>query len=200
MELELLSDQEMYNIFEHAICGQVLLVGSYIHCNANNKYFSDCDFIKPKSFITLRILNSFVKISLLEIGLAQLIHEDINNAYGAAMKDPLPYGRFERIDLNISFETLDRHKILNYGFHLEDDLEYLEALHFEHESFPLSPDTTHSGNVSEYQTKIALANDGKLKKLGSNKPMSHFSKWERYVVGYKTLIFCLTQGVSVNER
>ena len=73
IELELISDIDMYLFIEKGIRGGI----SYItkrHNKANNKYVKNPDNIKKDTFIT---------------------YFDVNNLYGWAMTQYLPYGNFK---------------------------------------------------------------------------------------------------------
>ena len=80
------------------------------YSKANNKYCPDYDKNKPEIYIN---------------------YIDMNNLYGGAMSEYLPYGRFRWV--KTTNETVNR--ILNkkdnslHGYFLEVDLDYLENLH-----------------------------------------------------------------------
>ena len=97
---------------------------SYInkrHSKANNEYSLDYDKTKPKKFIT---------------------YLDMNNLYGGAMSEYLPYGGFKWDKVNE--ETVNR--ILNksdnnlHGYFLEVDLDYPEELHDYHKDYTMAPE------------------------------------------------------------
>ena len=66
----------------------------------------------------------------------------MNDFYGVAMSEYLPYGGFKWVKVNN--ETVNR--ILNksnnslYGYFLEVDLDYPEELHDIHNDYPLAPE------------------------------------------------------------
>ena len=66
----------------------------------------------------------------------------MNNSYGDAMSEYLPYGGFKWVKVNN--ETINR--VLNksnknlYGYFLEVDLLYPEELHDEYNDFPMAPE------------------------------------------------------------
>ena len=89
---------------------------SYIakrYAKTNNKHMKDYDPKKLSKFI---------------------IYLDMNNLYGWAMSEYLPYERFKWLKTLMS--TGKRRKT---GFVLEVDLEYPEKLHASHNDYPLAP-------------------------------------------------------------
>ena len=72
-ELEKISDPDKYMFFEKGMRGGVSYVNKR-YSKANNKYCSDCDNKKPENYI---------------------IYLDMNNLYGQAMSQYLPYANFK---------------------------------------------------------------------------------------------------------
>ena len=66
----------------------------------------------------------------------------MNNLYGGAMSEYLPYGKFKWIKINNEIVN----KILNksdnslHSYFLEVDLDYLENLHDFHKDYPMIPE------------------------------------------------------------
>ena len=129
---------------------------SYInkrYSKENNKYCSDYDRTKPEKFIT---------------------YLDMNNLYGKAMSEYLPYGDFKWLEVNN--ETIN--KVLNksdeslYGYFLEVDLEVPEELHDFHKDYPMAPEKTIEDNMlSPYCSEIKRKYDiksGEINKLVPN--------------------------------
>ena len=91
------------------------------YSKANNKYCPDYDKTKPEKYIT---------------------YLDMNNLYGGAMSEYLPYGGFKWV--KTTNETINR--ILNksdnslHGYFLEVDLEYAENLHDFCKDYPMAPE------------------------------------------------------------
>ena len=95
---------------------------SYINkrfSKANNEYCPDYDRTKPEKYIT---------------------YLDMNNLYGGAMSEYLPYGGFKWVKVNS--QTVNR--VLNksdnslHGYFLEADLHYPEELHDIHHDYSLA--------------------------------------------------------------
>ena len=106
VELEKISDADMHLFIEKCMRGGI----SYINkrfSKANNEYCPDYDRTKPEKYIT---------------------YLDMNNLYGGAMSEYLPYGGFKWVKVNN--KTVNR--VLNksdnslHGYFLEVDLDYPE--------------------------------------------------------------------------
>jgi len=124
VELELLSDLEMYNMVEGAKRGG-MVQATHRHAKAHNKYL-------PKDNVDGQPSTSAEKSNY-------LMYLDANNLYGWAMSCLLPHKEFEW------FEGLTEEMVRNYdpnseyGYYVECDLEYLRELHDAHNDYPLGP-------------------------------------------------------------
>ncbi|XP_044019505.1 uncharacterized protein LOC122859886 [Aphidius gifuensis] len=118
IELELLTDPEMMLFIEQGIRGGLSQVSNR-YGKANNRYMgSEYNPEEEESF---------------------LMYLDLNNMYGAAMREYLPTCKFEWIDnfdISILNSTADNSK---YGYILEVDLDYPASLHHHHKDFSLAP-------------------------------------------------------------
>ena len=76
IKLEKISDIDMYYFTEKGTRGGVSYIAKK-YAKANNKYMNDYDIGKPPTFIT---------------------YLDMNNLYGWAMSEYLPYGEFKWIE------------------------------------------------------------------------------------------------------
>ena len=112
IELDNITDVNMYQFVESGIRGGISTVGSLRMFQANNKYMGDeYDVTKPSIYV---------------------IYEDMNNLYGWAMSQPMPTGGFRWID------SIDELKSTE-GYIAEVDLEYPKHLHDSHNCYPLAP-------------------------------------------------------------
>ena len=120
VELEKIDNADMHLFIEKGMRGGI----SYINkrfSKANNKYCPDYDRTKTEKFIT---------------------YLDMNNLYGQAMSEYLPYEGFKWVEVNN--ETIN--KVLNksddslHGYFLEVDLEVPEELHDYHKDYPMAPE------------------------------------------------------------
>jgi hypothetical protein len=116
VELELISDPNMYLLIERGIRGGIRGGISTItkrHAIANNKYMTNYDPKKESKYLP---------------------YLDANNLYGWAMSQPLPIKDFEWMDDN-ELEKWTEHSCI-----LEVDLEYPDELHDLHNEYPLAPE------------------------------------------------------------
>ena len=119
IELDLISDMDMYLMIEKGIRGGMTQV-SLKHAVANNKYMTSYDKQTASTY---------------------LMYIDANNLYGLAMSKYLPYK-----DFTWCHSLLTTDDILNYdetsdtGYILDVDLEYPPELHDLHSDYPLAPE------------------------------------------------------------
>ncbi|CAB0039263.1 unnamed protein product [Trichogramma brassicae] len=116
VQLELLTDIEILLFIEKGICGGVSQCCSRFS-EANNRYMGE-DYNPEKEDV-------------------YLMYYDIDNLYGWAMAQYLPYGGFEWDDTK-DYLTLPEDS--EHGYILEVDLEYPESLHDLHKDLPLFPE------------------------------------------------------------
>ena len=148
IKLEEINDPEKHVFFE-----QGMRVGvSYInkrYSKASNKYCPDYDKEKSDKYI---------------------IYLDMNNLYGCAMSQYLPYSNFKRVK---NIEKI-KQKLMNIksnsstGYILEIHLEYPQELHDIHNDYPLAPEKINIPKewLSDYSLKIVNAHNiitGKVK-------------------------------------
>ena len=105
VELELLNDNDMLNVFEKVIRGGICQA-TYRYSKANNKYMKNYDKNKESSFF---------------------IYDDANNLYGWSMCKKLPVDDFKWVD-DLSIFTED--SIKNYDE--ESDIRYKFVVDVEH--------------------------------------------------------------------
>ncbi|XP_043276076.1 uncharacterized protein [Venturia canescens] len=101
------------------------------YARANNKYMPSYDPSEPSAY---------------------LMYYDVNNLYGWAMSQSLPYDQFEFVE---NIENFDVESIpLNgtHGYLLEVDLEYPEDLHDIHSDLPFCP--SHEKPPGKQQEKL----------------------------------------------
>jgi hypothetical protein len=171
VNLELLTDPDMYSFFEDGIRGGIYVV-AHRYARANNKYLDDYDNTKPSKFIQ---------------------YLDVNNLYGAAMSENLLLAGFEWMTRG-ELDNLDISAVGgDEGCVLEVDCEYPDHLHDVHNAYPLAPESmmVQDEMLSDYATKLQTSQQ-KTKKLIPN--LYHK---KNYIVHYKTLQLYMKFGLKV---
>ena len=167
IELEKINDPDKYMFFEQGMRGGVSYINKR-YSKANNKYCPDYDKTKPEKYI---------------------IYLDMNNLYGCAMSQYLPYANFKwikNID-KIKQKLMNIRSSSSTGYVLEVDLEYLQELHDIHNDYPLAPEKINIPKewLSDYCLKIEYAHNittGTVKKLVSN-----LINKNNYMIHYRNL-------------
>jgi len=145
MELELITDPNIYLMVESAIRGGISTVSNRL-ATANNKYLKkkSYDPSKPTSFI---------------------ISWDVINLYGYCMLSKLPCGNFLFLE---DPENFDFRSVLyddDTGYILEVDLQYPVDLHDSHSDLPLAPEhlkvtpdmlSDYSNSDKNFRGQVAL--------------------------------------------
>ena len=135
VKLEKILDINMHLFIEKAIRGGISYIAK-THAKANNKYTRDYDSKKASKFI--KYLN-------------------INNLYGWAMREYLPYSGFKWLKIFDEFDMMSISEKYETGYFLEVDLEYPDILYELHNNYPLAPEKldVSSDMLSEYCKEIA---------------------------------------------
>jgi hypothetical protein len=127
VELDLISDTDMYLTMERGIRGGVSSIMKR-YSVANHKYLKDYDSKKSNKHI---------------------FYLDANNLYGWAMSKPLPYRNFRWMkeeELG-NWEKLSSEE--GKGCMLEVDLDYPKELHDLHNEYPLAPEKITIGKAEK---------------------------------------------------
>ena len=135
VKLEKKSDIGKYLFIEKGLRGGISYIAKR-YAKANNKYLNDYDPKKPSTFIT---------------------YLDMNNLYGWAMSEYLPYGGFKWLKNIDKFDITSISDKSPIGYILEVHLKYPDKLHELHNDFPLAPEKFAVSNnmLSNYCKKIA---------------------------------------------
>ncbi|CAH1109449.1 unnamed protein product [Psylliodes chrysocephalus] len=161
-KLELLTDQDMFLFIEKGIRGGLSQVCSKRRAHANNKYIPNYDSTKPSKY---------------------LMYYDVNNQYGWAMSQYLPYGGFKWVDTNIDIMSIHDHS--PEGYILEVDLEYPKKLHNVHQDLPFLPEHLNPATLRPCTNKSKL--------------MATLQNKEKYVIHYRNLKQAIKYGLKVTK-
>ena len=123
----------------------------------------------------------------------------MNNLYGWAMIEYLPYKGFNWLKNIDKFDIMLINDKSPIGYFLEVDLEYPDELHELHNDFPLAPEklAVSSDMLSKYCKKIADKYEikvGDVKKLILN-----LGSETNYVVHYRNLQLHLSLGIKLTK-
>ncbi|XP_011348064.2 uncharacterized protein LOC105285518 [Ooceraea biroi] len=157
IKFELLTDIDIVMFIERGIRGG-LSQCSHRYAQANNKYMQSYDPSEPSSY---------------------LMYFDVNNLYGWAMCQPLPYTDFRWVDDTSNFEVNVIAPDSPKGYVLEVDLEYPRHLHDAHADLSFCP--TRDKPLGKRQDKL-------LATLYDKK---------RYVIHYRNLQQCTRHGLRI---
>ena len=135
---------------------------------ANNKYCPDYDKNKPTVYIN---------------------YLNMNNLYGDAMSQYLPYGGFKWVKVNneVVNRILNKSKNSSYGYLLEVDLDYPEELHDIRNDYSMAPEKIkiEDNMLSPFCSKIKKKYD--IKTGGINKLAPNLMPKKNYGVHYRNL-------------
>jgi hypothetical protein len=131
-----------------------------------------------------------------------LAYIDANNLYGYAQSCPMPIGDYAWMSkeeiLQIDWSKFDENA--EHGYIIECDLEYPEALHFEHNSLPLAPHrmTITEADLSTYSLECLKSISGKVKHK-SRKLVSSFLPRKNYVLHAANLALYIQLGMTLQN-
>ncbi|XP_070529938.1 uncharacterized protein [Cardiocondyla obscurior] len=117
VKFKLLTDIDMVMFIERGIRGGLSQCSSRYAC-ANNKYMQSYDSSKSSTY---------------------LMYFNVNNLYGWAMCQPLPYADFQWVDNVSNFDVMSVPLDSPNGYIFEVDLEYSQRLHDAHADLPFCP-------------------------------------------------------------
>lgn len=159
IEIELLTDINMHNFIMKGIRGGLVQCVKR-HSIANNKYLHDYDPNKKSNYI---------------------IYLDVNNLYGYAMSQYIPYKNFEWKEDIKSFNLMNIEPDAEIGYILEVDLEYSESLHDYHNDLPFCAENKRNENMK--YTKL----------------IADFTHKTNYIIHYRNLQQCLKHGIVLTK-
>ncbi|KYN11002.1 hypothetical protein ALC57_16854 [Trachymyrmex cornetzi] len=174
VKFELLTDIDMVMFIERGIRGGLSqCTNRYARANneympqcsgrytqANNKYMCSYDSSKPSSY---------------------LMYYDVNNLYGWAMCQPLPYAEFRWIKDVVNFDARAIAPDSPTGYILEVDLEYPQHLNDQHIDLPFCP--TRDKPPGKREDKL----------------LATLYEKQRYIIHYRNLQQCTRHGLRVTK-
>ncbi|XP_071628719.1 uncharacterized protein [Temnothorax longispinosus] len=159
VRFELLTDIDMVMFVERGIRGG-LSQCSNRYARANNKYMRLHDSSQPSTY---------------------LMYFDVNNLYGWAMCEPLPYADFQWVDDAESLDVMSVKLDSAIGYILEFDFAYPHELHDAHADLPFCP-TRDKPPGKRCDKLLATLRDK-----------------SRYVLHYRNLQQCVRYGLCVTK-
>ncbi|KAL9951227.1 hypothetical protein ACROYT_G043851 [Oculina patagonica] len=179
VELELLTDPDMYIFIEQGIRGGISMISNR-YSKANNPYVAGYDKDQETNFI---------------------LYVDANNLYGWAMSRSLPVGGFVWLneDEIADLDVLDIADDSEEGCILEVDLEYPCSLHDRHNDYPLAPERLVVKNdmLSPYCEQ--LVDELQLKSAQVAKLVPNLNNKTKYVIHYQNLKLYLSLGMKLTN-
>ena len=123
----------------------------------------------------------------------------MNNLYGWAMNDYLPYCGFEWLENIDNFDIMSINDKSSVGYFLEVDLECPEELHELHNDFPLAPGklTVSNDMLSKYCKKIG--DEYEIKVGDVKRLIPNLGNKTNYVLHYRTLQLYLSLGMKLTK-
>ena len=187
IELDLISDQDMYLFLMDSIRGGICQVNKK-YSKADNKYTRNQLHEWNDKKIKKKFKNKLKTNNLNKY----LLYLDANNLYGNSMSQKLPYKNFKwSNDL-----TLDK---IQTGIY-EVDISIPKELHYKFKDYPLAPEikSIHENNLSKYQkylnNKLNIKYDEKDKKL-----ILDLSTKKNYKIYYKNLEYYMQLGIKIDK-
>jgi hypothetical protein len=176
VELELISDPEMFLFFEKGIKGGISVI-SHRHALANNPYIGDeYDAQKETSY---------------------LAYLDANNLYGWAMSQKLPVSDFRFLSKQelTTVDFLTTSVDSSTGYVIECDIQYPIELHDAHNDYPLAPETVL---VTEPMLSPFCKSFGQ-KHVDCKKLIPNLNDKSKYVLHYRNLQLYISLGMKITK-
>ena len=179
VELEKISHADIHLFIEKGMRGGIIYVNKR-YSKANNKYCPDYDKTKSETHIAYIYMN---------------------NLYGGAMSEYLPYGGFKWVKNDNEIVNKILNKINNslHDYFLEVDLDYPENLHDSHTDYPLAPEKLKIKDELLSPDCLEIKNKSDIKTGGINKLTPNLMSKKSYVVHYRKLKYYLSKELILKN-
>ena len=176
VELELITDENIYNLIENSITGGISMISTR-YARANNPLLpSTYDDILPRQ---------------------DLIYLDANNLYSCAMSQFLPTHGFRLLSSNeitaLELENLRDDSVDGYIY--EVDLHYPAKLHNQHDDYPLAPESLVIDREMYSPTQQSVFPES----IPQKKLTPNLSDKTRYVVHHRNLKLYVQLGLVITK-
>ena len=179
IELELLTDKDMLDMFKDGIRGGFSGVLGKRFVEANNKYIKEGEIKNPN----------------------YLWYTDANNLYGCGMSEKLPYKNFKWEEISESNNIDDYLNKCNddIGMVFKVDLEYDDETKFKLRKFPPMPLSRkiEEKEISDYSRDFLKDNNIKLGNV--EKLILDLYDKKEYIVHYDILKYYISLGIKVTK-
>ena len=119
----------------------------------------------------------------------------MNNLYGGAMSEYLPYGKFKWVKVNnkVINRILNKKEDSLHGYFFEVDLEVSEELHNEHNDLPMAPEKIKVTEEMLSPIQLEIKNNYDIKVGTTNKLIPNLLPKKNDVVHYRNLQYYLSK-------
>ena len=126
---------------------------------------------------------------------------DMNNLYGKAMSEYLPYGELEFIEVtDETIKVLTTPDESEYGYFLDVDIKCRKKrVHRRQDDFPMAPEKMKIKKDMQPPEQIELSDMYDISVGDVNKLIANTLPKEHYVVHYRNLKYYLLNGWKLNE-
>ena len=179
IELHLISEIDMHLFIKKGMRGGISYIAKR-YSKSNNKYMDCYDSNEKSKYIN---------------------YLDVNNLYGFAMSQYLPYSEFRWLNQkeisDFCLNSISENSSI--GYVLEVDPEYPNELHELHNHYPLAPEKLEISQNMFSNYCFSIANEYGIKIGGVNELVSNLRNKSKYVVHYRNLQLYLSLGMKLTK-
>ena len=124
---------------------------------------------------------------------------DMNNLYGWAMSEYLPYEGFKWLKNVDKFDVMSINEKSPIGYFLEVDLEYPDELHELHNDYPLAPEKIAAQVICCRNIVTKTADKYDLKVGDVKELIPNLGNKTNYVIHYRNLQLYLSLGIKLTK-